>query len=40
MPLFVGTDGVQKMSQSLGNYVGITIRPTRVRQADVGCPTT
>ncbi|MGZ8636008.1 MAG: tyrosine--tRNA ligase [Actinomycetota bacterium] len=24
MPLLVGTDGVQKMSQSLGNYVGIT----------------
>jgi tyrosyl-tRNA synthetase len=23
-PLLVGTDGVQKMSQSLGNYVGIT----------------
>ena len=23
MPLLVGTDGVQKMSQSLGNYVGI-----------------
>jgi tyrosyl-tRNA synthetase len=24
MPLLVGTDGVQKMSQSLGNYVGVT----------------
>jgi tyrosyl-tRNA synthetase len=24
MPLLVGTDGVQKMSKSLGNYVGIT----------------
>lgn len=29
MPLLVGTDGVQKMSKSLGNYVGIT-EPPRV----------
>lgn len=27
MPLLVGTDGVQKMSQSLGNYVGVTDEP-------------
>jgi tyrosyl-tRNA synthetase len=27
MPLLVGTDGVQKMSKSLGNYVGITEAP-------------
>jgi tyrosyl-tRNA synthetase len=27
MPLLVGTDGVQKMSQSLGNYVAITDQP-------------
>ena len=27
MPLLVGTDGVQKMSQSLGNYVGIRDEP-------------
>jgi len=27
MPLLVGTDGVQKMSQSLGNYIGITEAP-------------
>ncbi len=27
MPLLVGTDGVQKMSQSLGNYVAITEKP-------------
>ena len=27
MPLLVGLDGVQKMSQSLGNYVGIRERP-------------
>ena len=28
MPLLVGLDGVQKMSKSLGNYVGITDAPT------------
>ena len=35
VPLLEGLDGVQKMSQSLGNYVGIT-EPARrdVRQAD------
>jgi tyrosyl-tRNA synthetase len=27
MPLLVGTDGVQKMSQSLDNYIGITEAP-------------
>jgi tyrosyl-tRNA synthetase len=27
MPLLVGTDGVQKMSKSLGNYVGVTDPP-------------
>src|SRR5262245_23981427 len=27
MPILVGTDGVQKMSQSLGNYIGITEPP-------------
>lgn len=27
MPLLEGLDGVQKMSQSLGNYVGVTERP-------------
>ena len=37
MPLLVGTDGVQKMSQSLGNYVGHRRAAGReVRQADVG----
>jgi tyrosyl-tRNA synthetase len=30
MPLLVGTDGVQKMSQSLGNYVGITEPPDQM----------
>jgi len=27
MPILVGTDGVQKMSKSLGNYVGVTDLP-------------
>jgi tyrosyl-tRNA synthetase len=27
MPILVGTDGVQKMSKSLGNYIGITEPP-------------
>jgi tyrosyl-tRNA synthetase len=27
MPILVGTDGVQKMSKSLGNYVGVTEPP-------------
>jgi tyrosyl-tRNA synthetase len=27
MPILVGTDGVQKMSKSLGNYVGVTDAP-------------
>jgi tyrosyl-tRNA synthetase len=27
VPLLVGTDGVQKMSKSLGNYIGITEQP-------------
>jgi tyrosyl-tRNA synthetase len=27
LPLLVGTDGVQKMSKSLGNYVGVTDEP-------------
>jgi tyrosyl-tRNA synthetase len=30
MPLLVGTDGVQKMSQSLGNYVAITDPPDQI----------
>ena len=36
MPLLEGTDGVQKMSKSYGNYIGITEAPHRnVRQGDV-----
>ena len=30
MPILVGTDGVQKMSKSLGNYVGITEPPEQM----------
>lgn len=30
MPLLEGTDGVQKMSKSLGNYIGITEPPTEI----------
>ncbi len=30
MPILVGTDGVQKMSKSLGNYIGITESPTEM----------
>jgi tyrosyl-tRNA synthetase len=30
MPILVGTDGVQKMSKSVGNYVGITEPPAQM----------
>jgi tyrosyl-tRNA synthetase len=30
MPILVGTDGVQKMSKSLGNYVGVTDPPAEM----------
>lgn len=30
MPILVGTDGVQKMSKSLGNYIGITEPPEEI----------
>ncbi len=30
MPLLVGTDGVQKMSKSLGNYIGINEPPAEI----------
>ncbi|HXG19596.1 MAG TPA: tyrosine--tRNA ligase [Methylomirabilota bacterium] len=30
MPLLEGTDGVQKMSKSLGNYIGITESPAEI----------
>jgi tyrosyl-tRNA synthetase len=30
LPILVGTDGVQKMSKSLGNYVGVTDQPEQM----------
>jgi tyrosyl-tRNA synthetase len=30
MPILVGTDGVQKMSKSLGNYIGVTEAPEQM----------
>lgn len=30
MPILVGTDGVQKMSKSLGNYIGISEEPATI----------
>ena len=30
MPLLEGTDGVQKMSKSLGNYIGINEQPAEI----------
>ena len=30
LPILVGTDGVQKMSKSLGNYVGVTEAPEEI----------
>ncbi|MCK9248776.1 MAG: tyrosine--tRNA ligase [Solirubrobacteraceae bacterium] len=30
MPLLVGIDGVQKMSKSLGNHIGVTEEPTEI----------
>ncbi len=30
MPLLIGTDGVQKMSKSLGNYIGVTDPPNQM----------
>ncbi len=30
MPLLVGTDGAEKMSKSLGNYIGINESPTQI----------
>ena len=32
LPLLLGTDGVQKMSKSLGNYVGLTEHPSQKYQ--------
>jgi len=30
MPILVGTDGVDKMSKSLGNYIGVTEKPEEI----------
>ena len=30
MPLLVGLDGVNKMSKSLGNYIGVTEKPDEI----------
>jgi tyrosyl-tRNA synthetase len=30
MPILVGTDGIQKMSKSLGNYIGVTEAPEEI----------
>lgn len=38
MPLLEGLDGVQKMSKSLGNYVGITDRPGEMFNKIVSMP--
>ncbi|WP_299261863.1 tyrosine--tRNA ligase [uncultured Kushneria sp.] len=38
MPLLEGLDGVQKMSKSLGNYVGITDRPGEMFNKVVSMP--
>ena len=38
MPILVGTDGVQKMSQSLGNYIGITDPPQEMFGALMSIP--
>ena len=38
MPLLEGTDGVKKMSQSLGNYIGITEPPDEMYGKLMGVP--
>ncbi|HLP87292.1 MAG TPA: tyrosine--tRNA ligase [Nostocaceae cyanobacterium] len=38
MPILIGTDGVQKMSKSLGNYVGLSEHPTDKYQKLQGIP--
>ncbi len=40
MPLLEGLDGVQKMSKSLGNYIGITDAPGEMYQKLVSIPDT
>jgi tyrosyl-tRNA synthetase len=38
MPILVGTDGVQKMSKSLGNYVGVSEAPEEIFGKLMGIP--
>ncbi len=38
LPLLVGTDGVQKMSKSLGNYIGITDSPKEIFGKSMSIP--
>jgi tyrosyl-tRNA synthetase len=38
MPLLVGTDGVEKMSKSLGNYVGVTDPPEEIYGKTLSIP--
>ena len=38
MPLLVGTDGTEKMSKSLGNYVGVTDPPDQVYGKTLSLP--
>ncbi len=38
MPLLIGLDGVQKMSKSLGNYIGISENPTSIFGKSMSIP--
>ncbi|OUL34207.1 tyrosine--tRNA ligase [Nostoc sp. T09] len=38
LPILIGTDGVQKMSKSLGNYVGLSEHPSEKYQKLQGVP--
>ncbi len=40
MPLLTGTDGVQKMSKSLGNYIGVTEPPEEIYGKTLSIPDT
>ena len=40
MPLLVGTDGVKKMSQSLGNYIGVDDPPDEMFGKTMSIPDT
>ncbi len=40
MPLLVGTDGTEKMSKSLGNYIGITDEPDQIFGKTMSIPDT